>query len=269
MDHAVSERKLLEKNMTGYGKSMLLYSTSSWVNNALDRYFVLGMCGAAANGLYGVAYKIPAILLVFQRIFAQAWQISANKNYEDEDSSQFFSQVYMGYQTVMTVGCSGLIMVVQIVAYLLFAKDFYYAWTMVPPLLISVIFGALTGFLGSICLAYKDGKSMGRATGIGALVNIVLNYIGISLIGPMGAGVATMISYFTMYAFAYRAVAGHVKLDVNRKRDFVAYALLLVQAGVIMIEMPYYYVVEVICFAAIAVMYGRRFYAIVMQKLHR
>lgn len=257
----------LEKDMVSYGKGMLLYSTSSWVNNALDRYFVLGMCGAAANGLYAVAYKIPAILTVFQRIFAQAWQISANKNYEDEDSSEFFSQVYMAYQTVMAVGCSGLIMLTKPVATLLFAKEFFNAWTLVPPLLISVIFGALTGFLGSICLAYKDGESMGRATGIGALVNIVLNYIGIRLIGPMGAAIATMLSYYTMYAFAYRAVRKHVKLYVNLKLDYIAYGILLLQTLTIILKLPHLYLLQIVGFMGIMIIYGRRFWGILIKKL--
>lgn len=259
----------LEKDMTRYGRSMLLYSTSSWINNALDRYFVLGMCGAAANGLYGVAYKIPAILTVFQRIFAQAWQISANKSYTDEDATRFFTQVYNGYQTIMIIGCSGLIMLVKLAAYLLFAKDFFVAWQLVPPLLISVVFGALTGFLGSICLAYKDGKSMGYATGVGAMVNIALNFIGIKLMGPLGAAVATMISYFTMYMMAYYYTSKHVRLDVNRVRDMIAYAVVVFQAVSIMLELPHFYVIQLACLLVVFMIYGRSFAKIVMDKIRR
>ena len=79
----------LEKRMLEYSRPMIAYSTASWVNNAIDRYFVLYLCGATINGIYGVAYKIPAILMVFQRIFAQAWQLSATKAHGDEDSDVF------------------------------------------------------------------------------------------------------------------------------------------------------------------------------------
>lgn len=257
----------LEHQMTEYGKGMLLYSTSSWVNNALDRYFVLAMCGAAVNGLYAVAYKIPAILTVFQRIFAQAWQISANKNYSDNDAADFFSKVFEGYNTIMAVGCSGMILVTELIAKILFAKDFFEAWTLVPPLLISVVFGALTGFLGSICLAYKDGKSMGIATGIGALVNIVLNFAGILAFKAMGAALATMVSYFTMYVFAYRAVSKHIILSVNKSKNYTAYLILLIQAAVICIGFKYYLPVEIVCFVIVLLLYGRGFLAVVKSKL--
>ncbi len=259
----------MERQMVDYGSSMLLYSTSSWVNNAIDRYFVLAMCGAAVNGLYAVAYKIPAMLTVFQRIFAQAWQISANKTYGDEDSAEFFSSIYKGYQCVMCVGCAFLIMFVKPIARLLFAKDFYQAWPLVMPLLISVIFGALTGFLGSICLAFKDGKSMGKATGIGALVNIMLNTLLIARWEAMGAAIATAVSYFTMYMFAYSAVMGHVKLKVNRARDFIAVEFLVLQSIVMMYEAPHCYIMGSLCLLAVLAIYAGEFTGIIRKRFQK
>ena len=219
-----------EKELIGYGVPMIAYSTGSWINNAADRYLVSLIKGVAVNGIYGVAYKIPAILTVFQRVFAQAWQMSATKSYGDENSKEFFSAMYRGYNTFMAIGCSLLILIVRPVAAFMFRKDFYIAWMYVPPLLISVVFGALTGFLGSICLAYKDSKAMGFATGIGAALNVALNLILIPGYGAMGAAAATAISYFTMYFLAYRKVSGYVKLDINIKRDYVVYVLLVTEA---------------------------------------
>ena len=226
--------KEFEREMIAYGLPMIAYSTGSWINNAADRYLVSFIKGVAVNGVYGVAYKIPAILTVFQRIFAQAWQMSATKSYGDDNSKVFFSTMYNMYNTFMVIGCSILILLVKPVAFLLFKKDFYEAWQYVPPLLISVVFGALTGFLGSICLAYKDSKAMGWATGTGALVNIVLNLILIPKYSAMGAAVATGISYFIMYCLAYKKVSKYVKLDIRRLRDLTAYVFLIIES-VIMI----------------------------------
>lgn len=224
-----------EKELVSYGVPMIAYSTGSWINNAADRYLVSLIKGVAVNGLYGVAYKIPAILTVFQRIFAQAWQMSATKSYEDDNSREFFSTMYTVYNTFMVAGCSFLILIVRLLAFLMFKKDFYPAWQYVPPLLISVVFGALTGFFGSICLAFKDSKAMGLATGIGAFVNIVLNLILIPAYSAMGAAIATGISYFLMYFIAYIKVSKYVKLDIRIIRDYIAYLLLAAEA-VIMVR---------------------------------
>lgn len=220
----------LEKELIAYGKPMILYSTASWVNNASDRYLVAFLCGVSVNGLYGVAYKIPAILMVFQRIFAQAWQMSATKSYKDKQSDEFFTTMYCAYHTVMVIGCSLLILFLQPIAALLFQKDFNAAWIYVPPLLISVIFGALTGFLGSINLAHKDPKAMGIATGCGAVLNVVLNLILIPHLGAMGAAIATAVSYFTMYFLALLFTRKHVRIGANFIRDYLAYALLVAEA---------------------------------------
>ncbi|MBQ9359638.1 MAG: oligosaccharide flippase family protein [Lachnospiraceae bacterium] len=232
--HEGEDRELAHE-MTAYGRGMMLYSTASWANNALDRYFILFMLGSVQNGLYGVAYKIPAILMVFQRIFAQSFQMSATKSYKEEDAGGFFGNLYELYNAVMLIGCACILLVLRPLAGFMFQKGFYEAWVMVPPLLISVIFGALEGYLGSICLAYKDGRSMGVATGIGALVNITLNYIGINLFGAIGAAFATMISYFTMFAIAYVLTGKHVRILVDIKRNIFGYVLILIAGAVTML----------------------------------
>ncbi|MBQ7723967.1 MAG: polysaccharide biosynthesis C-terminal domain-containing protein [Lachnospiraceae bacterium] len=220
----------LNREMGVYGKSMLLYSTASWVNNAIDRYFILFLLGSVQNGLYGVAYKIPAILTTVQRIFAMAWQMSAVKEYKGDDREEFFSKMYRSYQTVLVTGCAVIILFLKIIATIMFRKDFFNAWILVPPLLISVVFGALEGFLGSIALAFKDGRSMGIATGVGAGFNIILNYIWIRDMGSFGAACATFVSYFIMFALAFIFVRRHVKLKVFILRDVIAYGLLIAES---------------------------------------
>ena len=256
--------KDFEKELLAYGRPMIAYSTGSWINNAADRYLVSLIKGVAVNGLYGVAYKIPAILTVFQRIFAQAWQMSATKSYEDDNSCEFFTLMYNAYNTFMIAGCSFLILTVRLLARLMFKKDFYEAWIFVPPLLISVVFGALTGFLGSICLAHKDSKAMGWATGTGAAVNIILNLLLIPKYGAMGAAIATAVSYYLMYFLAYGKVKKHVRLKVKLIRDYAAYLLLAAEA-VMMITMPDAELMAGIIFAAIIAVYVREIAAILKK----
>lgn len=259
----------IEERMLAYSKPMIAYSTASWVNNAVDRYFVLYLCGAAVNGVYGVAYKIPAILMVFQRIFAQAWQLSATKAHKDSDSDDFFTEMYKIYNSFMVIGCAFLVLIVKPLAAFLFRKDFYEAWRFVPPLLISVIFGALTGFLGSICLAHKDSKSMGKATGIGALVNVVLNLVLIPYFSAMGAAVATGISYFTMCMMAVFFVGTHVSLNIKFVRNFVSYAVLVAESVIMIAEVPGHYAISAALFIVLILIYCKDFVEIIKVLLSK
>ena len=247
----------LSREMTGYGSSMLLYSTASWVNNALDRYFILFLLGSAQNGLYGVAYKIPAILTTLQRIFAMAWQMSAVQEYKGDDRESFFSEMYGAYQTVLIAGCAFIILFLRVIAGLMFRKSFYEAWILVPPLLISVVFGALEGFLGSIALAFKDGKSMGKATGIGALFNIALNYILIMRFGTFGAAAATLVSYFIMFFLAFIFVRRHVRIRIKLLRDASAYVLLILESAVVIMDIDNYFPINCAIVAILLILYHR------------
>lgn len=245
----------LRKEMVSYGIPMIAYSTGSWVNNAADRYIVAGICGSAANGVYGVAYKIPAILMVFQRIFAQAWQMSATKSYTDEKSADFFTTMYKVYNTFMVIGCSILILLVKPIAAFMFRKDFYEAWMFVPPLLISVIFGALTGFLGSICLAHKDSKSMGIATSVGAVLNVILNFVFVPYFGAMGASWATAASYFVMCFMAYLFVRKHVVIQNDCFKECIGYVVIAMQAIVTILNVNYAYIISGACCLVLVLLY--------------
>lgn len=266
----------LKAQMYEYSRPMLFYSTGSWINNASDRYIVLAMLGTAVNGVYGVAYKIPAILMVFQRIFAQAWQMSATKSYADEKSGEFFSQMYRIYNSFMVMGCAVLILIVRPLASIIFRKDFYEAWMLVPPLLISVIFGALTGFLGSICLAYKDSKSMGIATMTGALLNVVLNIVSIPYIKAQGAAWATAISYGIMCLLAGMFVRKHVKLEHNVVKEIVSYMLLVAESIVMICDFGHAYILCAIITIAVIILYlgearkiVAKFYELLRQRLKK
>ncbi len=147
---------------------------------------MLWVCGVAQNGIYSMSYKIPTILMVVQNIFAQAWQISAVKEYEKKkEKEQFFSIIYKMYNLLMVLGTAILIITTKILARFLYGNEFYEAWRCVPILLLSIVFGALSGFIGTVFSATKDSKAYARTTIIGATTNIILNFILIPLMGTI------------------------------------------------------------------------------------
>ena len=123
-----------------------------------------------------------------------------------------------------------LIAITKIIALLLFRNDFYEAWRYVPFLLISVVFGSLSGYFGSIFSAVKASKLYAQSTVIGAVVNTFLNFILIYFIGPLGAAVATATSYFVVFLIRLKSTKSFIDLGLNLKRDFFAYAVLVIQS---------------------------------------
>ena len=150
--------KNLKKEMIEYSFPLIANTVAWWVTNASDRYVVIWLRGTAENGIYSVAYKIPSIINIIQNIFTQAWTLSAVKEFDSKDSNNFFSNMYNGYNCIMVMCSSFLILTDKIFAYLLYKNEFYLAWKYVPFLVISVVFGALSGYIGGIFSALKKSS---------------------------------------------------------------------------------------------------------------
>lgn len=224
----------LKKEMLVYSKPLVVNSISWWVNSALDRYVVIAFCGVAVNGIYSVAYKIPSIMNMFQSIFNQAWTLSSVKSYDSEDKKGFFTNIYSIYNFFMVIVCSGLILLTKILAKLLYAKDFYLAWKYVPFLMISIVFGALSGLMEGVFSAAKDTKICAKSTAVGAICNLVLNLFLVKYYGALGAAIATAVSYFIIWCIRLKQVYKYVDLKIRIIRDIISYLILLIQTVIIL-----------------------------------
>lgn len=227
--------KNTKKEMVSYSTPMIANSTAWWINSVSDRYIVVWLCGAAANGVYSVANKIPIIVDTFQVIFSQAWTLSAVKEFDPEDKDGFFSSMYSLYNMSMTVMSSTLIIISRHLSRFLYSKDFFEAWKYVPFLTIAVLFGALAGYCGAIFSAAKDSKMFAISTMVGAAINIVLNIILVKPYGPLGAAISTAICYFIIYLIRLLNAKKHIKLRIQFFRDCMAYTLLAIQSVLLLI----------------------------------
>lgn len=222
-------RQNTKNEMIHYSKHLVFNGLSWWVNNSLDRYIIIWLLGTSENGIYSVAYKIPTVINVVQAIFNQAWTLSAVKEFDDKQDN-FYSKTYSTYNLLLVFACSVLIIFDQLIAKLIYSNDFYSAWKYVPFLLISAIFAALNAFLDSIFAASMDSKIIAQTTVIGAVINAVLNLILIHFTGTMGAAIATMISYLTMWAMKHIKVTKIIKLNFSIIKVSVSFALLITQS---------------------------------------
>ena len=222
--------RALEGEMLTYSRPMIANSIAWWVNNVSDRYVVTFFCGVAANGIYSVASKIPSILSVVQSVVGQAWTISAVEEFDPEDSNGFFANMYAAYNCVMVVVCSFIIAFNLLLAKLLYANEFFAAWQYAPFLTISIVFGALAGYVGGVLAAVKDSKEFAKSSVIGAGVNVVLNIATVPFMGALGAAVATLVSYWITWFLRMRKLRAYMKIRINIGRDYLSYALLVIQA---------------------------------------
>lgn len=221
--------KKLEKEMLSYCVPLVATTLSWWVNSSSDKYIVSYICGVSANGLLSIAYKLPNIMNMLQNIFTQAWQISAVKEYGNDETSRFYGNTFRIVNLLMCAACSWLIVLTRPLAGILFSNDFYDAWKFVPFLLLSSVINCASGILGPILGASMNSKALMNSALVGAVINLVLNIFLVKVIGVQGVTIATTISSFVIFFVRKKAVGGDIWLD-NYSIVMVTWILLAMQA---------------------------------------
>ena len=257
------------KDMITYSFPLIFSVISWWVNKASDRYILTWLVGVQVSGIYAVAYKIPNLLSMFQNIFAQAWAISAVKEFDKEDSDGFMSNMYATMNFAMVFVCSCIMILDIPLAKILYANEFFEAWKFVPPLLISVVFNAMGLFIGSIFTAVKDTRAISVSTITGAVVNTVCNVVFIWKWGAYGAAIATLIGYFVIFLMRNLFLRKYVRLKLNWLRDGMVYGLLIVQMVFASIGLKFVWF-QIPVMVAVLLLYWKEskgFFAVLSKKL--
>jgi len=234
------------KEMLKYSLPMMPTTVIWWITNVSDRFVVTYICGSGENGLYSAAYKIPTIIALVAGVFNEAWQISAISESKDKDEVRsFFGEVFERYQAVLFLGCSILIPLTQIATSLLLDDSYFIAWTFMPVLLIATVFSSLVTFIGTIYTVKKKTTMSLVTAAFGAILNVVLNFLLIPTMGGQGAGIATAVSYFAV--FALRAIHSKTFMPFNLKSwKLVINTLIVVAQAVFMVfELKYNVVVQI------------------------
>lgn len=220
-------------------------TTMMWlITSVSDRYIVAAYCGESANGLYAAAYKLPTLLSLVSGVFVEAWHFSTVKDASEEEKSGFFGSVYVNFMCVMFMGASVLIAGSKIFTRILLADAYYMSWKYVPILVLATTFSTLVSFLGSVYFLKKKSVMSMLTAMAGAVVNIILNFVMIPDHGAMGAAVATLISYLTVYVIRAYDTAQYLRFPLRTGRLLVNTVVLLGQIVIMTSEVRYWYVAQ-------------------------
>lgn len=226
------------RDMLRYSVPLIPTAVFWWVTNLSDRYFVTEMCGDRLNGLYNISYEIPMVITLVSTIFTQAWQISAFTEYQSAEGEKFYSSVFKSYYTFIFLAASGIIMLIRPVTKILVHEDYYDSWQYVPFLLLAVSFSCLVTFLGTVYNAAKKNGMVTLTTAVGAVVNVILNWILIPKMGPQGAAIATFISFFIVFVIRAVDCQRYIRIRMEPVRILFSLALLLLQSWVSIQNIP-------------------------------
>lgn len=247
----------LLKEMLIYSLPLIPGSVAWWIMTSIDKYMLLYMCGADANGLYGVAHKLPTIISVITMFFINAWQITAVRSKDDSDISEYTSKIFEALFVIGVVLAFGMIITSKIFGQLFFAKDFFEAWTMTPLLTVSTIFSTFSLFLGAQFTASKRSDLHLKSNLLAMTTNVVLNYVLIKCLGINGAAYGTMISYFIVMVYRHVKIRKLIRFEVDAKKMYGTCASVITAAILTALNVPGFLFYSFLIFVITLIIYRK------------
>lgn len=226
------------KNLLGYSIPLIPNSLMWWLINASSRYFIRGFVGIAANGLFAVASRIPSLINIVNQVFTQAWQLSAIEEYENENKSVFYTDVFKYLSAVMFLAASAITIIIKPIFANFFAAEYFISWQVVPFLLLGSVFSSFSSFLGTNYIAAKETKGVFRTSVYGGIISLALNALLIPTFGIIGAGVSSMASFFAIFLIRLYDTKKYVSIEIDWVTFLGNLLVIFVQVGALFLDLP-------------------------------
>lgn len=222
--------------MIRYAVPLILNDLSWWVIHSSDKFMIEAMVSASALGLYTVATKIPSLINVIIAIFTQAWGISSIKEVESSNDTKFYSNVFSIYSFLTFGAAIVLIAIIKPFMNIYVGAQFKEAWVFVPLLLISAIFSSISAYYGALFAALKKSVSNMTSTLIAAVANIIINFIGIKIVGIWGAVIGTVVAYILIAIIRMYGVHKELNIQIDLTKYIMNIAISLTMAILVSIN---------------------------------
>jgi O-antigen/teichoic acid export membrane protein len=193
------DRGLL-REMNRFGIPLVPTALFLWVTNFSDRLFLVQLADTTEVGLYSVGVRIASAMVLLLTAFRLAWPAFAYSIEDEREAKRTYAFVLTYLVALTTWVATGLALLSPWIVGWIAAPDFAESSRVVGPLAFSTV-----AFAGYIVVAIGVGRAKRTqfnwvVTGAAALVNIALNLLLIPPYGMMGAAIATIAAYTTMFA---------------------------------------------------------------------
>lgn len=209
----------IARRLVEFGSPFILASVAFWIFSSMDRWMLGTLSSVHEVGLYSVALKIGMVMNLLKSAFGQAWNPHAYKIYEKQsDYKIVYSQTFSLWLSCLVILGACLCLFAPEFFYLTTPKDYWGASSVVLFSIVGMVFyGSCEVTALGISLKKKPGL-ISRAAWLGAISNLVLNYLWIPAYGAQGAAGATLLSHaLTTSYYLYHSQRLHpIPLQLGR-----------------------------------------------------
>ena len=187
--------KIIIKKLLLFSLPLLPASLLSWSLNSMDKVLIRTLGSFSELGIYNGASKIANLFLTIQVAFSSFWGPTAYKWYESGvDKRKFINVATLMLSFLMIVLC--LIILLRKIVIQILGPEYYEAINLIPILcFVPILYMLMTVTNLGIYFHRKTIYTL-MISIISVVVNLLGNLFLIPVYGAMGAGIATVFSYF-------------------------------------------------------------------------
>jgi len=226
---------LLFKRMIKFGLPFLPAGFAVMLVQVIDVPILQKLTDLKTVGIYKANYKLGIFMMLFVNMFQYAWQPFFLQNAKDPSAREMFSKVLTYF---VLVGSILLIVLslfindvaqIKIAGYSLIGSQYWSGLNIIPIVLLAYLINGMYVIFSAGIYIEEKSIYVPIITGLGALVNVVVNFVLIPVLNITGAALATLASYFVMALGYYYVTQKFYKVKYELKRiGHIFLAVLLV-----------------------------------------
>jgi O-antigen/teichoic acid export membrane protein len=187
--------KSLINEMLTYSWPLIPNAVSWWIVTLANRYIIIEELGYDSNGIFALANRFPAIILILNTIFMLAFQDHIIKAKNNQSISHQFNIFAKGLISFILI----LIPLSRIIVYSIVDIEFVDSWQYISILYCGILFSSLSGFLGALFISNKLTKSIFYTTMFGGILNLFITQLFIQKIGLYAPCIGTLIGFISIW----------------------------------------------------------------------
>lgn len=173
---------------------LLLHSLSYLVLSQSDRIMIGSLVNNSKAAIYSVAYNLASVIIIFQQSINQVFKPWRYQKLESKDYKNIHNTTTTITILIAILICMFIIVVPEVIS-LLFNDIYYEAIWTIPPVSIGVFFMYIYSIFSDVETYFHKTKYMAYASVMCAIINVILNFIGIKYFGYIACAYTTLITY--------------------------------------------------------------------------
>ncbi len=218
------------REMLRYSLPLLVLGVAGIMNQTLDRilfpYLYTGADAQAQLGIYGACFKVAMVMMMFTQAFRYAYEPFVFSKHKDRQSAEAYADAMKYYIIFSYLILLGVIFYLDIFRYIV-SSAYWEGLKIVPVVLWTYVF---QGVYFNLSFWYKltDETKWGAYFSlIGLIIPLVLQIVGVPLIGYWASCGSSLVCYFVIMLLSYfiGQKKAPIPYDIKRILSYTALTL--------------------------------------------